>query len=148
MGMLFVRPPPALALSPRPARSMLLKRLAVIALAAAAACADGPTAASGDPTAAALAAAIRDAGGQAMVGFKEAGQARGVDPQGRNLVRAETVARMQALLRERGLVIEATGGDLPYVVARFPSAERAQVAALLAHPNVDYVEAATPGTYH
>lgn len=129
---------------------MSLKRLAVIALAAAAAaaCADGPTAAAGDPAAAALAAAIRDAGGRAMVGFKEAGQARGVDPQGRNLVSAETVARMQALLRECGLVIEATGGDLPYVVARFSSAERTQVAALLAHPNADYVEAVTPSTYH
>ncbi len=123
---------------------MLLKRLAVIALAAAAACTDGPTAADGD--AAALAAAIRDADGRAMIGLKEAGQARGVDPQGRSLVSASTVARMQALLRERGLVVEATGGDLPYVAARFPSADRAQVGALLAHPNVDYVEAVTPGT--
>ena len=104
------------------------------------------SAAAGD--AAALVAAIRNADGRAMVGFKEAGQARGVDPQGRSLVSAETVARMQALVRARGLVIEATGGDLPYVAARFPSADRAQVAALLAHPNVDYVEAATPGTYH
>jgi hypothetical protein len=73
-------------------------------------CTDGPTAAAGD--AAALAAAIRDAdaGDDRLQG---AGQVRGVDPQGRSVVSAETVARMQALLRERGLVIEATGGDLP-----------------------------------
>lgn len=139
---------------------MMPMRIALIALgsAVAVACGADPTAvssqsveataAASDSAARVLADALRGANGRATIGFKDTGQTRGVDLRGNSLVSTATVARMQDLLRQRGIVIEANGGDLPYVVVRFPSVDAAQVAALLSHPNIDYIEAVSEGTWH
>ena len=83
--------------------------------------------------------------GRVFVGFKEEGSIRGVDPQGRSLTSAETVARMKSHLVEREITIEWAGIDLPHVSARM-TARLELVTELRRHPNVDYLEPIFPGT--
>lgn len=82
--------------------------------------------------------------GRVFVGFKEEGAIRGVDPQGRSLTSAETVARMTTYLGEREITIQWAGVDLPHVSARM-SARLDLVTELRRHPNVDYLEPIFPG---
>jgi hypothetical protein len=93
---------------------------------------------------AALAAEVERACGRVFIGFREAGQSRGVDERGRVLTSAETVARMRQLVRERGVVIEHEY-DLPAIAGRMPVGLEL-VRELRHHPNVDYLEPIFPGT--
>lgn len=100
-----------------------------------------PSAAALDSAARVLASDFAAADGRGFIGFREAGHRRGVDPEGRVLVSAGTVARMRAYVQERGFMVEGDGGGVPYVFGRFPVVHEAQLRTLLAHPNVDYIEA-------
>ena len=105
---------------------------------------------SSEQTAALLVQKIQTQGrGTATVGFKEAGQARGVDPKGQVLVHADTVQRMVRELVARGFTIVDQFQLIPAVVVTMPpgdaNAVLDAVAALLRHPNIDYVEANTQG---
>jgi hypothetical protein len=93
-----------------------------------------------------LRAVIESVDGSVMVGFKEAGTVRGVDPQGRSLTTTETVSRMKQFLSDRGITIEWEGTDLPHVSARMPPSLDL-VRELRGHPNVDYLEPNVPGSY-
>ena len=88
---------------------------------------------------------IERACGRVFIGFKEEGTLRGVDPQGRSVTGAETVARMKAYLAEREITIEWSAIDLPAVSARMP-AQLTLVSEVRGHPNVDYLEPIFPGT--
>jgi hypothetical protein len=91
-----------------------------------------------------LYAEVRTACGRVLIGFKEAGQARGVDEKGVVLTSASTVEAMKELLRQSGVVIEHEY-DMPHVAARLePTLDR--VRFLRHHPNSDYLEPIFPGT--
>jgi hypothetical protein len=94
---------------------------------------------------AALAAEVGRACGRVFIGFREAGQSRGVDEWGRVLTSAGTVARMRQLVRERGVVIEHEYDLIPAVAGRMPVGLEL-VRELRHHPNVDYLEPIFPGT--
>ena len=113
------------------------------------ACAHDPVGVSPDHASQVAADSIRAANGRAFIGFKEAGQVRGVDPQGRVLTTAETVFRMKQFLKDQGIVFEVEY-DLPAVAARLPLAGNldALVRSLRANPNIDYVEPIFPGVYY
>jgi hypothetical protein len=91
-----------------------------------------------------LTAAIAEAEGHVVIGFKEADAERGVDEKGQVLVSDETVKRMKSYIRERGIVIEHEY-DSPGISAHMP-AEVALVSALRGHDNIDYLEPVFPGT--
>jgi hypothetical protein len=86
----------------------------------------------------------KNACGRVLVGFKEAGQPRGVDGKGVALTSPETVARMKELLRELGVVIEHEY-DLP-AVAGWMQPTLELVTYLRHHRQVDYLEPIVPGT--
>ena len=113
------------------------------------ACAHDAVGVSPDHASQAAADSIRAANGRAFIGFKEAGQVRGVDPQGRVLTTAETVFRMKQFLKDQGIVFEVEY-DLPAVAARLPLTANldALVLSLRTNPNIDYVEPIFPGVYH
>jgi hypothetical protein len=82
--------------------------------------------------------------GHVLIGFKEAGAARGVDEKGAALTSAATVASMKAFLHELKVVVDYEY-DLPAIAARIqPSLEL--IRLLRHHPNVDYLEPNFPGT--
>lgn len=111
------------------------------------ACRRDPVSVLLDHTLQAVADSIRAANGRAFIGFKEAGQVRGVDPQGRVLTSSETVLRMKGVLKDRGIILEVEYDLIPAVAARLPltTGLEALVLELRANPNIDYVEPIVPG---
>jgi subtilisin len=87
---------------------------------------------------------IEKADGTVLIGFKEPGARGGVDDFGRVLVSAPTVASGKSQVRALGAQIQMEFEDMPMVVARIPAA---RVAALRAHPLVDYLEPVTQGEW-
>jgi subtilisin family serine protease len=84
-----------------------------------------------------LANAVSDAKGQVFIGIKEAGATDGVDPFGRSLVSAATLAGVKETLQTLGVKFNYEFKTLPAVVATVPPT---LVASLRALQNVDYVE--------
>ena len=130
-------------------RGRVLGPLAVAGLLA---CTNDPTGVSDSvatqlKVAQAAADSVRAANGRVFIGFKEAGQVRGVDPQGRVLVSTETVFRMTSYLRDQGITIEIQY-SLPAVVGHIPLTNdlTTVVRQLRSNPNIDYVEPIYPGT--
>ncbi len=79
-----------------------------------------------------------------MIGFKDAGARRGVDAQGRVLASAASVAAGKALLRTRALTIDYEFRSTPGVIATI---DAALVPTIRRHPNVDYLEVSTSGSW-
>ena len=84
-----------------------------------------------------IAQMIRAGGNRALIGFKEANATDGVDSYGRVLTRSATTAGVRDLLRSLGVTLQYEFKNLPAVVAVIPPSI---VPALLANPNIDYVE--------
>jgi subtilisin family serine protease len=85
----------------------------------------------------ALAEAVRDAGGLAMIGFKDVHATDGVDDDGRVIASSEAAAAGRELLRASGARIAYEFQRTPAVAATL---EPSLVATLRADPRIDYVE--------
>lgn len=127
-------------------------------IAAGTACSSGPTepACASTPAASRSAFAcvsdaellrlISDGGGIVMVGFKEAGTARGVDTTGHSVTSEETTLAMKGWLVARGVRFTWQSAQLPSVAGHVPL-RLDLVQEIRRHPNVDYLEPRIPGTF-
>lgn len=95
---------------------------------------------------AALLEMIAGVNGRVSIGFKESGTAYGVDPDGRNVTTAETTIAMTQLVIERGVEVSYQFNRLPAVIGRIPLNAKL-IGDLRRHPNVDYLEPDTFGTF-
>ncbi len=93
---------------------------------------------------AALVRAVEQAGGRVMIGFKNAGASRGVDAQGRVLASAASIAAGKAFLRTLELTIDYEFQKIPGVIVTI---DPALVPTIRRHPNVDYLEVSTSGSW-
>lgn len=84
-----------------------------------------------------LANAVSEAKGQVFIGVKESGATDGVDPFGRSLVSAATLASVKQTLTTMGVKFKYEFKTLPAVIATISPSLVTTVRAL---PNVDYVE--------
>ena len=88
--------------------------------------------------------AIVNVDGLVSIGFKESNAPRGVDETGRNVTSAETSHAMKRLLLSRGMVFSWQTNN--HVSGRMPLSLKL-VSELRRHPNIDYLEPYTFGTY-
>lgn len=111
--------------------------------------ADAPLGPRGEATRAdaQLWAAIVQVDGRVSIGFKEANAARGVDATGRNVTSVETAHAMKRLLLSRGMTFSWQSSGQAAVSGRLPL-DLALVAELRRHPNIDYLEPHSYGTWH
>ncbi|HEX2081462.1 MAG TPA: hypothetical protein VHG08_27410 [Longimicrobium sp.] len=110
-------------------------------------CTTQPSQAAGawqDLSDAELRAEVERACGRVLIGFKEAGASRGVDDLGQSITSPETVIRMKAFVRERGVTIELEYDLIPAIAGWMP-ARLDLVTTLRQHPNVDRIEPVFPG---
>ena len=95
-----------------------------------------------------LTAIIVEVDGGVMIGFREAGAARGVDARGRSTTSRQTVDRMKQWLQEQGLTITWEFLLTPGVNATMPSSvSKDLVSRIRHHDNIDYLEPSIPGEY-
>lgn len=92
-----------------------------------------------------LAAAVDSAGGRVFIGFKDAGEAAGVDEKGRVLASDAAVAAGKSLLRSLKIEMTFEFVDMPSVVARMPGS---LVSRVRANSYIEYIEPIFPGTLH
>ncbi len=107
---------------------------------------DGSTPTWGCLSDAELLSAISRADGVVMIGFKEAGTVRGVDPRGLNLTSDTTRQSGIRLLLARGVTVSHQFVTIPGVVAVMPL-NLSLLSELRAHPNVDYIEPNSVGRF-
>lgn len=93
---------------------------------------------------AALIAAVEESGGVVSIGFKDAGSRRGVGERGEVLASDTAVATARAFLRDLGVTIVYEFALIPAVIAKI---DPSLAPTIRRQPNVDYVEASTPGTF-
>lgn len=91
-------------------------------------------------------AAIVQVDGLVSIGFKEANAPRGVDATGRNITSEATAHAMKRLLLSRGMTFSWQASRQAAVAGRLPL-DLALVAELRRHPNIDYLEPYSFGTY-
>lgn len=85
-----------------------------------------------------LEAAIREADGKVMIGFKNPGEARGVSPEGKILTTPANLAQGIADMQAIGVVVRRVfPGDAPVIAATI---ERVHIRPILANPRTDYLE--------
>lgn len=102
---------------------------------------DGPTMSQADAD---LVAAVEQAGGRVMIGFKDSGTRRGVDDRGRVIASDMAVSTGTVYVRGLGGTILYGFEHIPAVIATI---DPSVAPAVRRHANVDYIEAALPGSW-
>ncbi len=82
-------------------------------------------------------AAIQDAGGRAIIGFKPVGAERGMRPDGTPALSPDQVRDHAASLAAMGVVVLRQFQRIPAVSVRM---DPSRLPELLANPNIEYVE--------